>query len=521
MDNTSEKPALTPAKRAQFAILSSAFAISICGISYELLAGTISSYFLGNAVLQYSLTIGLFLSAMGIGSYLSRKFEKNLLESFLVIQILVGLTGGFSTFFLFMAYRFTMVFSLLFYLFLLFLGMLIGLEIPILVRILKDYEALKFSISDILAFDYIGALLASILFPLFILPHMGLMHASFFYALINMVVVFLNISVFSGILKKKKAFLTAAFAVSAILFGGLIMSGKMVSFFESRLYEDEIIVTRQTKYQRIVVTNYAGDMRLYLDGNLQFSSWDEYRYHEALVHPVMNLTANRENVLILGGGDGLAAREVFKYPEVKKLTLVDLDPEMVDLCKTNFLISRLNCGSLSEPRMNLVYQDAYKFLETSQDRYGVIIVDLPDPNNEGLSKLYTVSFYRLIRHHLAKGGAVCVQSTSPYFARRTFWCVKHTIEKAGTGSEVGKDLYVKPYHLYVPSMGDWGFCLASDRDFKPEDIRIKNISSKYIKEDVTPFFFFAKDEDEVPTEINTLNSHKLLYYYDQEWKKWE
>ena len=522
-NDSSEKPGkipspgkkLTSQNKAKFALIITAFSISVCGISYELLAGTISSYFLGNAVLQYSLTIGIFLSAMGVGSYISRKFEKNLVESFIIIQMLVGLVGGFSTFILFSAYQYVEVFYIVFYLFILILGSLIGLEIPLLVRIMKDYEALKFSISDILAFDYIGALLASILFPLVVLPKMGLMHASFFYGLMSMVISFFNIAIFSEIIKKRKLLIALSATISIILLLGLAQSANLVKFFDTNLYSDEIILTKQTKYQRIVLTRDGYDLRLFLDGNLQFSAWDEYRYHECLIHPAMNLTSNREEVLILGGGDGLAAREVLKYPDVKRITLVDIDPEMVELCKTDPMITRLNENSLSNPKMNIVTEDAYKFLENSQERFGVIIGDLPDPNNEGLSKLYTVNYFKMLKHHLAKGGAGCIQSTTPYFARKTFWCIIHTTQKAGFKN--------KPFHAFVPSMGDWGFSLVSDRNFDPSVIEIpSNITTKFLKPGkVTNLFYFGKDIDEVPTEVNTLNSHKLLEYYESEWKEWE
>lgn len=513
-ETDNEAITLSSQNRAKLAIITTAFATSISGISYELLAGTVSSYFLGNAVLQYSLTIGVFMSAMGVGSYISRKFDRNLLESFIVILILTGLIGGFSTLILFTAYEYTEAFNFIFYAFILVLGTLIGLEVPILVRILKNYEAIKFSISDVLSFDYLGALLASILFPLLVLPQMGIMHASFFYGLISIVVAFFNIAIFSDVLKNRKNITALAVLVSVILLTGLVQSSKIVTFFETRLYSDEIIAVKQTKYQRIILTRSGNDMRLYLDGNLQFSSWDEYRYHECLIHPAMNLTSNREEVLILGGGDGLAAREVLKYPDVKRITLVDIDPDMVDFCKKDHLIKRINKNSLNDPRMNIVIDDAYKFLENSQERFGVIIGDLPDPNNESLSKLYTMGYFKMIKQHLAKGGTGCIQSTSPYFARKTFWCIVHTIRESG--------LVNKPFHVFVPSMGDWGFSLISDRNFDPLNIEIPDIPLKYLqKGSIANLFYFGKDEEEVPTEINTLDSHKLLRYYESEWKEWE
>jgi spermidine synthase len=296
---------LNSPNRVKFTILATALVTSICGISYELLAATISNYFLGNAALQYSLTIGVFLFAMGIGSYLSSKFEKDLLDSFILVEIIIGLVGGFATLILFTAYRFTDQFSIALYGLLLFLGTMIGLEVPLLIRVLKDYKALKFSIADVLSFDYMGALGASILFPLLVLPVMGMMQASFFYALINMVVVFFNISVFKPLIKSPGKYMVLAGIVSIILLIGLFSSARLVSIFENKLYDDEVIFTKQTKYQRIVLTRYRDDLRMFIDGNLQFSSWDEYRYHECLVHPAMSLAANREEVLILGGGDGI------------------------------------------------------------------------------------------------------------------------------------------------------------------------------------------------------------------------
>jgi len=499
--------------KVRFAVLATAFIVSVCGISYELLSATISSYFLGNAVLQYSLTIGIFLFAMGIGSYLSGKFERNLPENFITIEILIGLFGGFSTVILFTAYMFTEVFSLVMYGVLLILGILIGLEIPILIRILKSYTELRFSIADVLSFDYAGALAASILFPLLILPHMGIMHAAFFYALLNMVIVFLNLKIFGSSIGKKNLFKFLSVIVTVILTAGFIFSTNLVTFFESRLYDDEIILTKQTKYQRIVMTRFKEDTRLFLDGNLQFSSWDEYRYHECLVIPAMSLSSSRREVLILGGGDGLAAREVLKFPDVENVTLVDIDPDMVELCRKDPVIRELNKGSLDNPRLKIISEDAFKYMAQTDRYYDVIIVDLPDPNSESLSKLYTKSFYNLLRMHLSKGGMISIQSTSPFFSRKSFWCIVHTVESAG--------LYVLPYHEFVPSFGDWGFTLASNVRIFPDKITI-TVPVKFLNHElVKKMFLFGKDSDEVETEINTLNTHSLLRYYDNEWENWE
>lgn len=261
-----------------------------------------------------------------------------------------------------------------------------------------------------------------------------------------------------------------------------------------------------------MLTRHRDDLRLFINGNIQFSSKDEYRYHEALVHLAMTKAAKRENVLILGGGDGLAAREILKYDEVQKITLVDLDKEIIRICQENELIANLNDHSLSNAKMNVVVDDAYKFLVENQFKYDVIIVDLPDPNNEALNKLYTNVFYRLCKQAMTNLGVMVVQSTSPYFATEAFWCIHQTIASEG--------FHVLPYHLEVPSFGDWGFNLAT---FQEVDTQFKfNVSTKFLTEEkCQTIFSFAKDEKpNQELKINTLSNPILMKYYGDADKKW-
>jgi spermidine synthase len=259
------------------------------------------------------------------------------------------------------------------------------------------------------------------------------------------------------------------------------------------------------------MTRHKDDIRLFIDGNVQFCSLDEYRYHEALVHIPMSKAKEKEKILVLGGGDGMVARELLKYPDAN-ITLVDLDPAMTRLCSENAVITQINENSLSNERVKIINDDAYRFLEECNEVYDVIIVDLPDPNNEALNKLYSNIFYRLCGNHLTEDGILAVQSTSPYYAATAFWCINKTLESEG--------FYVKPYHLQVPAFGDWGFNLATKKEL--DDNYDITVDTKYLSNDnVNSLFKFGKDEINKDVEINNLSKPMLIQYYMEAVKEWE
>src|SRR5207237_1635403 len=252
---------------------------------------------------------------------------------------------------------------------------------------------------------------------------------------------------------------------------------------------------------------------LFLNGNLQFSSADEYRYHEALVHPALASVAAPRNVLILGGGDGLALREVLKYRSVEHVTLVDLDPKMTGLSTAFPALADLNAHSFHDRRVRVVNADAMIWIEAARDRFDAAIVDFPDPNSFALGKLYTTRFYRLLRERLAPEAAVSVQCTSPLFARRSYWCVIRTMEAAG--------FVVRPYQTTVPSFGVWGFALARLRPFDlPRDV--PRVALQYLDAPtMASMFILPPDTGPLPVEINRLDNQMLVRYYEEEWKKYE
>lgn len=489
--------------------------ISGCSMIYEVLISSVSSYLVGDSIKQFSITIGLYMCAMGLGSYISKFIKNNLFDWFVFVEIGVGILGGISSIILFLSNIYLESYALVMYIEIILIGTLVGLEIPLLTRIIEDNVSnLKVTLSSIFSFDYIGGLIGSIAFPLLLLPSLGYFSTAFLTGSLNVIISILIIFFYKDYIKNIRKFKIISFVALGIMLLGAIFSENIAYNVENRLYRDKIILSEQTQYQKIVVTKHKDDLRLFINGNIQFSSMDEYRYHEALIHVPMSSANKRSNVLILGGGDGLAAREILKYEDVNKITLVDLDKDMVELCRTNNDIVKLNEGSLDNPKLEVVNDDAYKYLENNKTIYDVIIVDLPDPNDENLNKLYTNIFYRLCSNSLSEDGVMSIQSTSPYYAKEAFWCINKTLESEG--------LNVIPYHIQVPSFGDWGFQLVSKKKINIDDIKL-SVDTKFLNEEnIQGIFLFAEDEkaDKDKLITNTLSRPQLITYYSEAEKNW-
>ncbi|CAA6803131.1 MAG: Spermidine synthase (EC [uncultured Sulfurovum sp.] len=494
----------------EVALLFGTFVIAICGLVYELLAGTLSSYLLGDSIYHFSLVIGLFMSSMGVGAWLSRFIEENLKHAFVVIQFCISLLGGFSAFILFYAFAYLENYDAFLYLITILLGSMLGVEIPLIIRILKESFSLKTNISNVFTVDYIGALFASLLFPLILVPHLGLMQTSFLFGGLNLMVGTMAWYIFRDTLSKKHLIIIGFIAITLIL--GFLKSSTLTSLIENKLYQHNIIYSKQTPYQKLIVTGDKGRIQFYINGAIQFDTIDEYRYHESLVHPVMNMSKSHENILILGGGDGMALREVLKYEDVNHVTLIDLDPTITTLFKDHPTLSKLNKHAYQNPKVTVINQDAWKFIETSNRLYDVIIIDLPDPNSISLSRLYSQTFYRLLSSHLSRAGAMVTQATSPMFSRDAFWCIDETLKAA--------DLKTLPYHTYIPSFGEWGFVLASKLSLPLKTLKpIKDL--RYLDEiTMNNMLYFDKNIAKTDVESNKLSTHKLIYYYDEGWEKW-
>jgi spermidine synthase len=507
--------AIPRVRPAEVALLASVFIVAACGLVYELAAGALASYLLGDSVLQFSTVIGSYLFAMGLGSYLSRFFERQLVAHFLRIELLVGLVGGLMPAALFALHTVAAPsFRFALYTLVIAVGTLVGLEIPLVMRILKRHfrqrYALSHLVSQVLTFDYLGALAVSIAFPLLLVPQLGLIRTGLFFGLANAAVALWALALFRGELRRFGAHAAACGVTVAALLGAFVFADRVTTWAEDRFYGDRVVLSETSAYQRVVVTASASGVRLFLNGNLQFHSRDEYRYHEALVHPAMAAHGAPRRVLVLGGGDGMAVREVLKHTAVEQVTLVELDPHMTTLFSTVPMLRALNADSLHSPKLRIVNADAFAWLEQHAEMFDVIVIDFPDPTNFSIGKLYTTSFYALVDEHLAAGGYAVVQTTSPLIARRSFWTVVATLEAVG--------LTATPYHAHVPSFGEWGFVLASRRPWRkptalPPGLRFLDLDG------LPALFEFPPDMARVPAEPNRLSNQGLVTTFEQEWGK--
>lgn len=488
--------------------------VATCGLVYELVAGAISTYLLGDSVTQLSTIIGVHLSAMGVGAWLSKHVEERVAERFVDIQIAASLTGGLTGPILYLTFAHSAHVRLVLYVLVSMTGVLVGAQIPLLMRVLRRRVAFADVVPRVLSLDYVGALVGALVFALVFLPSLGILRTGILFGIVGTLTAMWGTWLFASSLEPRPLRIRAGIAFVALT-GALFGSERVVAIADEALLLAPIAYAEQTEYQRIVLTQAKSGVSLFLDGNLQFSSVDEYRYHEALVHPALAAAKKKERVLVLGGGDGLAVREILRHPEVKSVTLVDLDPSMTRLAKTLPVLRELNGDALSDARVRVINEDAMVWIAEVHDgvpgAFDAVIVDFPDPNNFALGKLYTTRFYRLLERRLAPDGVVAVQSTSPLVARRSFWCVVRTIEAAG--------FFARPYHAFVPSFGEWGYVLASRSEIPvpneaPAGLRWLTSAS------MPSLFDLAPDMGPVEVEVNRLNNQMLVRYYEEEWRRW-
>ena len=495
-------------------LILSVFVVASCGLAYELIAGALSSYLLGDSILQFSTIIGCYLFAMGVGAHFSKYVrEQDVLARFIDIELAVGLVGGVSAALLFMTFAWaTAPFRTLLYVLVFMIGALVGMEVPLVMRALNARDtAFNDLVSRVLTFDYLGALAVSLLFPLVLAPQLGLVRTGFLFGMLNVGVAMWTLYAFRHELADTGARVLRACAVMAALVAGFVASDRMVQWGEHGLYGDQVVYSTTTPYQRLVITKWKDDTRLFINGNLQFSSRDEYRYHEALVHPALQALPWARSVLVLGGGDGLALREILRYPNIQHVTLVDLDPAMTGTFKTRAELVALNHGSFSDPRVTVVNADAAIWLQNAPDMFDAAIIDFPDPSSFALGKLYSVPFYGMVKKHIAAKGLVVVQSTSPFFAPNAFWTIDATLRDVG--------MKTWPYHAYVPSFGEWGFIMASPEQqyAPPANYRLP---MRYLNEATTrEMFAFPPDMQRREMPPNRLNTQSLVHEFEHDWRQ--
>lgn len=492
------------------------FATGLSGIVAEYILSTLATYFLGDSVFQWTMIVSIMMFSMGIGSRLSKSIKGNLLRNFLFIEFALSVAVSFSSMLVYTVASFTEAVGVLIYTMCILVGLFIGMEIPLVIRINNTYESLKANVSSVMENDYYGSLAGGVFFAFIGLPILGLTYTPFILGMVNFSVAVLVFFMIKHECEKSQQRIISIVgsAIALVILTGVYFAKPIMIFGEQHRYKDKVVYEQQSKYQKIVITQWKDDFWLFINGNEQLSSVDEAMYHEVLVHPAMKLAQHPQDVLILGGGDGCALREVWKYPTVQNVDMVDLDPAMTNLGKDNPIMTKMNHGSMSDPRLHIHNKDGYTFLSHTDKFYDVIIIDLPDPKTVELGRLYSYEFYKMCIRHLRPHGTMITQAGSPYYATNAFWCIDKTFKAAG--------LETMPLHNHLITLGEWGWVLG----MKPSEVSVKEKSEQISFDDIKTQWmdkeamrhvstfgkvFFSKDTANI--QVNTIDNPTLYQLY--------
>ncbi len=470
-----------------------------CGLIYEYLLSHYAGRILGAVEHVIFAMIGVMIVAMGLGAFAARVF-KSYFNAFVWLEVSIALIGVSSVLVLAMTTALANILpQILMETFLLppdliprggmilwahkiaaimpyvvgfILGFLIGMEIPLIASIRETIygEHVAHNAGSVYGADYIGAGIGAAIWVMFMLS-LPPTTAAVITASVNLLIGLL----FYGVYRKRirlgvwvvSAHLLVAGVVVTIAFNGIDWDNAM----EDLLYKDKVIFSYNTEYQHVTITERIMDpakpkiVSMFINGRSQFASNDEVIYHAMLVAPVMHASARHDNILIIGGGDGLALRDVLRW-RPQSVELIDIDAAIVQFFTTpriekgrvvNQALLDLNQHAFSDPRVQTHFGDAFLKVDEliqQQRLYDVIIVDLPDPSHPDLNKLYSARFYAKLKTLLTGDGAMVVQSTSPYHAKNTFLSIGKTVQYAGF-------MHVEQYHHNVPSFGEWGWTIAT------------------------------------------------------------
>lgn len=491
------------------------FATGLAGIVAEYILSTLASYFLGDSIFQWTIIVSTMLFSMGFGSRLSKYLNEHLLERFIFIEFILSILTSFSAILVYYIAAFTEAKAFFIYLLAILIGMLIGMEIPLVTRLNDKFEELRINIASVLEKDYYGSLLGGLFFAFVGLPILGLTYTPFLLGAINFLVAVILFLKLKHLIKRWMIAIQMTIGVvSIILIIGTIWAEPILLFGEQAKYKDKIVYQEQSRYQKIVITQWKENYWLYLDARTQLSSLDEWLYHEPLVHPAMELAVDAKDVLVFGGGDGCAVREVLKHSEVNSIILVDLDPAMTDLGKNHPVLTAINDSSLHSKKVSIVNNDAYAYLETCEDFFDVVIADLPDPRSIELGRLYSYDFYKSVYNHLRPNGAFITQATSPYYSTMAFRCIDTTMQEAGFNTA--------RLHNQILTFGEWGWIIGSKQIDSErmknilQSLTFNNLETKWLNTEAMHLMTsFGKPIFKIhqKPEVNTLLNPVLYQYY--------
>ncbi|MEU1849580.1 polyamine aminopropyltransferase [Streptomyces sp. NPDC019990] len=473
----------------RFLVLAGVFVCAACGLVYELELVALASYLMGDSVTQASVVLSVMVFAMGLGSLAAKRLRLLAAAGFGAVEATLALVGGCSAMALYAVFAWTGDWGgmwasgprCLLVAFSLATGLLIGAEVPLLMELIQRVRRQDAggAVADLFAADYVGALVGGLAFPFLLLPFLGQLTGALLTGAVNAVVGgALVLGLFRrdltrrarGLLLLGNALVLAALASAAVLVDDFERAARHA------VYGSEVRVALRTGVQEVVLAGGTDGrpLDLFLDGRLRVSERDELRYHEALVHPAM--TGPHARVLVLGGGDGLAAREVLRHPTVDRVDVVEVDAEVVRLARTDPALSALNQHAFGDPRVRVTTRDAFGWLRGAPPMaYDVVVSDLPDPGITASTKLYSQEFYGLARRVLAPGGRLVVHAGPVASSPRVYWTVERTVRAAGLrtapyrtggrqpGFAVGADRTADRSRAPL----DWGFVLAARTQPRP------------------------------------------------------
>jgi spermidine synthase len=477
-------PARLPVRAAtgRFLVLAGVFVCAACGLVYELELVALASYLIGDSVTQASVVLSVMVFAMGIGSLAAKRLRRHAAAGFGAVEAVLALIGGCSAMALYAVFAWTGGWGglwvngprCLLVAFSLAIGLLIGAEVPLLMELIQRIRRQDAggAVADLFAADYVGALVGGLAFPFLLLPFLGQLIGTLLTGTVNVVAGgALVLGLFRRDLTRRGRWLLLI--ANVVVLGLLASAALLVDDFERAarraVYGRDVRVALQTDVQEVVLTGgtHGHPLDLFLDGRLRVSGRDEHRYHEALVHPAMS--GPHARVLILGGGDGLAAREVLRWPGVRRVDIVELDAGVIRLARRDPALSALNSHAYDDPRVHATTADAFGWLRGAPPAtYDVVIADLPDPGITASTKLYSEEFYGLASRALADGGRLVVHAGPVTSRPHVFWTVESTIRAAGLRTvaySVGgraADFAAGPDRTSGAARAprDWGFVLA-------------------------------------------------------------
>ena len=447
----------------------------------------------------------------GVGAFAAKYFLEKPLNFFIIIEYVLGLIGGLAIpilYFLFITVT-PALFQIYCLLIMFCIGLLTGMEVPLLTFAYKEAD-FKNNLSNILSLDYIGGLIATLIFPFILLPFVGLFYSSLIVGSLN---VLLGLLLSFSYLKKKTASLIFGFSILIILVLVVVNTATLLKVWDHKIYKSPVVTNIQTPYQKIVITKKKNDVRMFLNRVIQFSSLDEHRYHEPLIHIPISCLKSPKRILVLGGGENLASREILKHPDIASVDVVDIDSMMFHLARYDKLIKEINGGAAQNKKVNLITDDAFAFLYMNTKPYDLIVADLPDPSNESIARLYSVQFYLLVKRNLKSDGLFVTQAGEIYYSNTVFSCIYRTVNKVFEQAKV--------YHSTIPSFGNWGFIMAANNEINSNFSLIPD-NLKFLSKKQAEFsFLFPKDIIIAETKINTLDNPIILSYYLRDWNKWK